>query len=139
MIICVLKRILQKKKSIFMQLLKSPIPLLTAAALWMIICTRPALHFDNHEKGMTNFETLHSQIRCVLSVKESNFNEKKRSKFSHLLTVRAQEADPSPPPLTVSLTVKCPFFCLMVVFDFLQNLSFHFNSLKNFMSSAILT
>ena len=29
------------------------------------------------------------------------------SKFSHLLTVRAEGADP---PLTVNLTVKCPFF-----------------------------
>ena len=30
-------------------------------------------------------------------------------KFSHLLTVRAEGSDP-PPPLTVSLTVKIPFF-----------------------------
>ena len=43
-----------------------------------------------------------------MSVKESNINEKK-SKFSHLLTVRAEVADP-PPPLTVSLTVKYPLF-----------------------------
>ena len=41
-IICVLKRILHKKKSISMQLLESPIPPLTAAALWMIICKRLA-------------------------------------------------------------------------------------------------
>ena len=33
MILCVLKRILHKKKSIFMQLLESPIPPLTAAHL----------------------------------------------------------------------------------------------------------
>ena len=31
-------------------------------------------------------------------------------KFSHLLTVRAEGADPPLPPLTVSLTVKRPFF-----------------------------
>ena len=31
-----------------------------------------------------------------MSVKESNINEKK-SKFSHLLTVRAEVADPPPP------------------------------------------
>ena len=37
-----------------MQLLESPIPPLTAAALRMIICKRPAPHFDNHEKGMKN-------------------------------------------------------------------------------------
>ena len=48
--LCVLKRFLHKKKSISMQLLESP-PL-TAAALWMIICKRPAPHFDKHEKGM---------------------------------------------------------------------------------------
>ena len=51
MITCVLK-IVHKKKSIFMKLLESPIPPLTAAALWMIICKRPAPHFDKHEKGM---------------------------------------------------------------------------------------
>ena len=34
--------------------LQSPIPPLTAAALRMIICKRPAPHFDNHEKGMKN-------------------------------------------------------------------------------------
>ena len=49
-----------QEKVNFIQLLETPIHPLTAAALWMIICTRPALHFDNHEKGMTNFETLHS-------------------------------------------------------------------------------
>ena len=37
-----------------MQLLEFPIPPLTAAALRMIICKRPAPHFDNHEKGMKN-------------------------------------------------------------------------------------
>ena len=35
-----------------MQLLESPIPPLTAAALRMIICKRPAPHFDNHKKGI---------------------------------------------------------------------------------------
>ena len=35
-----------------MQLLESPIPPLTTAALRMIICKWPAPHFDNHEKGM---------------------------------------------------------------------------------------
>ena len=37
-----------------MQLLESPIPPLTAAALRVIICKRPAPHFDNQEKGMKN-------------------------------------------------------------------------------------
>ena len=40
-----------------------------------------------------HFETPHNKIECVLSVKESNFNERKGSKFSHLLTVRAEVAD----------------------------------------------
>ena len=42
MTLCVLKRILRKKKSIFMQPLESPITPLTVAALRMIICKRPA-------------------------------------------------------------------------------------------------
>ena len=49
-----------------------------------------------HEKRIS--ETPYNEIKCVLSVKESNSNEKKRSKFSYLLT--------PPPPLTASLTVK---------------------------------
>ena len=57
-----------------------------------------------------HFETLQKEIKCVLSFKESNFNEKNGSKFSHLLTVRAELVDPDHPPLTVSLTLKCPFF-----------------------------
>ena len=49
---CVLKRILHKKKSIFMQLLEFPIPPLTAAAPRMIICKRPAPNFENPENGI---------------------------------------------------------------------------------------
>ena len=42
-----------KKKAIFMSLLlESQIPPFIAAALWMIICKRPAPHFDNYEKSM---------------------------------------------------------------------------------------
>ena len=40
---------------------------------------------------------------------KNQISMKKRSKFSHLLTVRAEVADP-PPPLKVSLTVKYPGF-----------------------------
>ena len=43
------------------------------------------------------------------SIKESNFNAKNGSKLSHLITARAEGADPSP-PLIVSLTVKRPSF-----------------------------
>ena len=51
MIICILKRILHKKKAIFIQLQESPLPPLTTAAFRMIICKSPAPHFD---KGMKN-------------------------------------------------------------------------------------
>ena len=51
MIICVLIRILYKKKSISMQLLESQIPPLIAAAHRMIICKRLATHFDNHKRA----------------------------------------------------------------------------------------
>ena len=52
MIIYVLKRILHKKKSIFMQLLESLMPSLTAAALRIIVCKMTVPHFDNQEKDM---------------------------------------------------------------------------------------
>ena len=51
MIICVLKQILHKKKSISMQLLESPIRPLTAAALQMIICKRPAPPDDHLQEA----------------------------------------------------------------------------------------
>ena len=83
MVICVLKQILHKKKSIFMQLLESPIPPLTATALRMFICKSVAPHFDNHEKGMKN-------------VKESNFNEKKDQYFH--ICLRSGPTGLTPPP-----------------------------------------
>ena len=54
------------------------------------------------------FETPHNEIKCVLSIIESYSIEKNGSKFSHLLTVRPEVADP--PPFTVSLTVKYLLF-----------------------------
>ena len=68
-----------------MQLLESPIPPLTAAAL---------------------------RIKSVLSVNETNFNEKK-IKFSHLLTFRAEVADlPLPsdgqPDCKISVFLRLP-------------------------------
>ena len=45
------ERILHKKKSISMQLLESPIPPLTAAALRMIICKRPAPQDDHLQEA----------------------------------------------------------------------------------------
>ena len=56
-----------------MQLLESPIPPLTAAALLqMIICKRLAPHFDNHGNGIKNafLRPFYNEIKCVLSVKE---------------------------------------------------------------------
>ena len=106
MVMCVLKRILHKKKSIFLQVLESRIPPLTAAARRMTICKRPAPHFDHHEKCI--FETLHNEMKCVLSVKESNFNEKKIKIFT--FAYGQGWGGWPPPPCTVSLTVKYPFF-----------------------------
>ena len=40
------------------------------------------------------FETLHNEIKYVLSIKQSDFNEKNGSKFSHLLTVRTEGLTP---------------------------------------------
>ena len=43
-----------------------------------------------HEKCI--FENPHNEIKCVLNVKESNFNEKK-STHSHLFTVYGKSSD----------------------------------------------
>ena len=79
MIICVLKRILHKKKVILIQLLESPIPPFTAAGGTP---TPPDDHLQppkGHEKCI--FETLHNEIKCVLSMiikfqwkKDQNFH-----------------------------------------------------------------
>ena len=45
------------------------------------------------------FEAPHKEIKCVLSIKETNFNDKNVTKFSHLIMVRAKGADLPPPPL----------------------------------------
>ena len=46
-------------------------------------------------KGHKNciFETPHNKIKCVLIVKESNFNEEKIKIFTYMLTVRAEVAE----------------------------------------------
>ena len=49
------------------------------------------------------FENPHNEIKCVLSIEGSNFDEKNETKFSHLPTVGAEG-------LTVSLTVKRALF-----------------------------
>ena len=84
MSICVLKWILYKKRAIF----------------WMIICKR-------QEKYIV--ETLHNEIKCVLSVEESKFNERKIKIFTFAYG-QGLGGWPPHPPLTVSLTVKYPFF-----------------------------
>ena len=53
------------------------------------------------------FETLHNEINCVLSVKESNFNEKNNQNFHICLRSGPRWLTP---PLSVSLTVKYRFF-----------------------------
>ena len=45
---------------------------------------------------MIFFETPHNQLKCVLSIKETNSNAKMGKKISHLLMIRAEGADPPP-------------------------------------------
>ena len=59
------------------------------------------------------FETPHSEMKCVKSIKESNFNAKNGLKFSHFLTVRTGGADPSPP-----LTINQPDCKTSVFYNF---------------------
>ena len=54
-----------------------------------------------HEKCI--FETPHNEIKCVLSIKESNFNGKMGQNF--LISLRSGPRKLTPYPLTVSLTV----------------------------------
>ena len=75
-----------------------------------------------HEK--CNFETPSHEIECGLSVKESNFNEKKRLKFSHLLTVRAKVADLPPlygQPGTSSLFLMSRLLLKNIIWDYLSD------------------
>ena len=117
MIICVVKCILHKTKSIFMQLLESPIPPLTAAALRMIICKRAAPHFDNHKKGMVNAFLkpliMRKNVFCVSKnqtsiKKDNNFHISLRSGLTGLTP--PPHHPPPPHSLMVSLIVKYRFF-----------------------------
>ena len=107
--ICVLKRILDKKKAI----------------LWMIICKRLAPPDDHLKEASSSEWTFATTNRAgkihfwdpsqwdkmCIEYQKSNFNGKNGSKFSHMLLVGAKVADPPAPlPPTVSLTVKYPFF-----------------------------
>ena len=71
--------------------------------LFMLLCHKMVgLPYSRGVKGMKKniFETSHNEMKSILSIKESNFNGKKGSKFSHLLMVKAEGAD----PFTVSPT-----------------------------------
>ena len=54
------------------------------------------------------FETPHNEIKCVLGIKESKFNGKIGQNY--YICLRSGPRWLTPPPLTVSLTVKYPFF-----------------------------
>ena len=88
----------------------------------MTICKRP-VPLDHHlqeagppfwqpRQGRENciFETLYNEKRCVLSVKESNINEKNQNFHICFRSGPSWPTPPGPPPLTVSLTIKYPFF-----------------------------
>ena len=63
-----------------MQLLESPIPPLTAAALLIIICKRSAPHFDNHEKGMKNAIALSGFLHKICNLSHyQNLSYRKKS------------------------------------------------------------
>ena len=82
-----------------------------------------------HEKCI--FETLHNEMKCVLSIKVLEINGKNGSKFSHMLAVRADGAEP---PVTVSLTVNIRFF-LQLLLQPLQ-LEIHLNILHKYAHSV---
>ena len=95
--ICVVKWILHKKNAIFC----------------IIICKR-LVPLDNHlqpPKGHEKriFGTLHNEIKSVLSIK-SNFNKKMGQNFHICFWSGLMGLTPTSSPLTVSVTVKYPFF-----------------------------
>ena len=60
-----------------------------------------------HEKCI--FETPHNEIECVLSVKESNFNEKKKDQNFHI-SLRSRLRWLTPPPCGQPDRKICGFF-----------------------------
>ena len=151
MIICALKRILHKKKSISMKLLESQIPPFTAAALRMIFSKRPVpLDHYLQEAGPSGSSLARGwpliltttkrawkmhfwdPLQCDKMCFESHcikFQVKEGSKFLHLLLFRAEGPDPLH-PLMVILTVKCTLF----FYDFPKEIFVRsvFNSLTSF-------
>ena len=53
-----------------------------------------------------HFETPGNEIKCVLSIKESKFNEKMGQNFYITLTDRAEGADSPPPSTSLTLSVS---------------------------------
>ena len=98
----------KRKKAIFIQLLQEACPsgwsFARGRPLRMIIC--------NHEKGMgLHFWDPSRWNKMCFEYQRIKFQWENGSEFSHLFTVRAEGADPNPPPLplsplTVSLTAK---------------------------------
>ena len=118
-----------------MQLLESPIPPLTAAALRMIICkSRPLISTTKKRAWKFLFETHHSEIKCVLSVKESNFNEKRFNILTFAYGQGRWGWPPLPPSLTVSLTIKYSFFSRLAWAQVCDNLVW-VNILKDFVTT----
>ena len=76
---------------------------------FFVHCALPPLT-DNHPAQKPFFETPHNEIKCVLSIEESNFNDK----FSLLLSVRAEGTGPLLPPYVqpdrkISGSLRLPF------------------------------
>ena len=91
-ITCVLKRILHNKQVIFIQILESPSP---PYCYFSVRKLSGVQWSKKHEKCI--FESPHNDMKDVLSIRESNFNDTNGSKFSHLITVGAEGSDTPPP------------------------------------------
>ena len=86
---------LHKKKVIFIQLLKSPIPPLNDHLQEAAPLDDYLPRQKGHEKCI--FETLHNEMKCVLSIKEPNFNEKMGQNFHICLWSGPTGLTPHPP------------------------------------------
>ena len=64
---------------------------------WILHSVTKRLDSGIAEALKMHFEAPHNEIKCLLSIIESYSIEKNGSKSSHLLTVRAEVADPRPP------------------------------------------
>ena len=102
MIMCSETKFTQEKCN-FHPTIKSSIPPFTAAQGTPVPPDDHLQPQKGHEKYI--FETIHNEIKCVLSIKESKFQSKSGLDF-HICLQWPGPRWLTPPPLTVSMTVK---------------------------------